>query len=149
VEAGLPSPFVTTVAAASETEVWAGTERGLAYSADGGATWRKVELTPPAGPADQPVAFAFPSPFAQRRDGQITFRYGLASGGTVTLEVYDFAGRLVKRLVDNKYRGPGDRIDEKWNGLRDDGKDAANGVYFFALTVDGRAAARGKFVILN
>ncbi|UCH78812.1 MAG: hypothetical protein JSU81_02360, partial [Candidatus Coatesbacteria bacterium] len=146
---GLPWYEVNTVAAESQTDVWAGTNKGVAYSADSGATWRKVEITPPAGPADLPVAFAFPSPFAQRRDVWITFRYGLASGGTVTLEVYDFAGRLVKRLVDSEYRGPGDRIDEQWNGLRDDGKDAANGVYFFALAVDGRPAARGKFVILN
>ncbi len=149
VEAGLPTPFVTTVAAASATEVWAGTDYGLGYSGDSGATWRKIELTPPAGRVDLPAAFAFPSPFAQDRDYFMTIRYGLARGGTVTLDIYDFAGRRVTRLVDNEYRGPGERIDEYWRGEREDGTPAANGVYFFTLEVDGEAAARGKFVVLN
>ena len=146
---GLPWYQINVLTAASEAEVWAGTDLGLAYSSDGGATWRKVEVTAPAGPLDLTRAVAFPSPFAQRRDGRITFRYALAYGGTITLNVYDFAGRRVARVVDGEYRGPGDRIDEYWNGLRDDGGDAANGVYFFTIELDGKAAARGKFVILN
>jgi hypothetical protein len=149
VEAGLPAPFVTTIAAASQMEVWAGTELGLGVSGDGGATWRKIELTPPAGRADLPKAFAFPSPFSRYRDGFITIRYGLAYGGTVTLDIYDFAGRRVKRLVNGEYRGPGDRVDEYWRGEREDGAPAANGIYFFTLQVDGEAAARGKFVVLD
>jgi hypothetical protein len=149
VEAGLPTPYVTTVAAVSEAEVWAGTDYGLGYSDDGGVTWRKIELSPPAGRADLPKAFAFPSPFANDRDGFMTIRYGLAYGGDVTLDIVDFAGRRVKRLVDNEYRAPGDRIDEYWRGEREDGTLAANGIYFFTLEVDGEAAARGKFVVLN
>ncbi|NIT34913.1 MAG: hypothetical protein GTN49_00180 [candidate division Zixibacteria bacterium] len=149
VEAGLPTPYVTTVAAASATEVWAGTDFGLGYSSDSGATWRKIELTPPAGRVDLPAAFAFPSPFAQERDYFMTIRYGLGRGGTVTLDIYDFAGRRVIRLVNHEYRGPGERIDEYWRGEREDGTPAANGIYFFTLEVDGKAAARGKFVVLN
>jgi hypothetical protein len=149
VEAGLPTPYVTTLGAVSEAEVWAGTDYGLGYSSDGGVTWRKVELTPPAGRADLPKAFAFPSPFANDRDGFMTIRYGLAFGGSVTLDIYDFAGRRVKRLVDHEHRDPGDRIDEYWRGEREDGTLAANGIYFFTLEVDGEAAARGKFVVLN
>lgn len=149
VEAGLPTPFVTTLGAASEAEVWAGTDYGLGFSSDSGATWRKIELTPPAARADLPKAFAYPSPFAVDRDGFMTIRYGLAFGGTVTLDVYDFAGRRVKRLVDHEYRGPGDRIDEYWRGESERGTPAANGIYFFTLEVDGEAAARGKFVVLN
>jgi hypothetical protein len=146
---GLPWYQLNVVTAASEAEVWAGTDLGLAYSLDNGATWRKVEVTPPAAPLDLARAVAFPSPFAQRRDGVITFRYALAYGGSITLDVYDFAGRRVARVVDHEYRGPGDRLDEYWNGLRDDGGDAGNGVYFFTIELDGKAAARGKFVILN
>jgi hypothetical protein len=135
--------------AASEAEVWVGTDLGLAYSSDGGATWRKIEVEAPAAPLDLMSAVAFPSPFSQRRDGRITFRYGLAFGGTITLDVYDFAGRRVARVVDGEYRGPNGRIEEYWNGLRDGGGDAANGVYFYTIELDGKAAARGKLVILN
>jgi hypothetical protein len=149
VEAGLPPPYVTTLGAASAEEVWAGTDYGLGFSSDSGATWRKIELTPPAGRADLPKAFAYPSPFAVDRDGFMTIRYGLAFGGTVTLDIYDFAGRRVKRLIDHEYRGPGDRIDEYWRGESERGERAANGIYFFMLEVDGEAAARGKFVVLN
>jgi len=146
---GLPWYQINVLTAASENEVWVGTDLGLAYSSDGGATWRKVEVEAPAAPLDLKSAVAFPSPFAQRRDGRMTFRYALAFGGVITLDVYDFAGRRVARVVDGEYRGPGDRIDEYWNGLRDDGGDAANGVYFFIIELDGKAAARGKFAILN
>jgi hypothetical protein len=148
-ESGLPWYAVNALAAESERYVWAGTDLGLAVSSDGGATWRKIELTPPAGRADLPEAFAFPSPFSRYRDGFITIRYGLAYGGTVTLDIYDFAGRRVKRLVNGEYRGPGDRIDEIWRGEREGGAPAANGIYFFTLKVDGEAAARGKFVVLD
>lgn len=148
-ESGLPWYAVNALAAESEEYVWAGTDLGLGFSSDSGATWRKIELTPPAARADLPKAFAFPSPFAQNRDGFITIRYGLAYGGTVTLDIYDFAGRRVKRLVDHEYRNPGDRIDEYWLGYRDDGTPAANGIYFFTLEAGGEAAARGKFVVLN
>jgi hypothetical protein len=148
-ESGLPWYAVNALAAESERYIWAGTDLGLGISSDGGATWRKIDLTPPAGRADLPKAFAFPSPFSPYRDGFITIRYGLAYGGTVTLDIYDFAGRRVRRLVNGEYRGPGDRIDEIWRGEREDGAPAANGIYFFTLQVDGEAAARGKFVVLD
>jgi len=148
-EAGLPDRYITALAAASEEEVWAGTAVGLAYSLDSGATWRAVDLSPKAGPLDLPTAFAFPNPFSPSRDGFITFRYALAGGGNVSLDIYDFAGRRVKRLVDNEYRGPGERIDERWYGVREERGPAANGVYFFTLELDGEPAARGKFVILE
>jgi hypothetical protein len=149
VEQGLPDYFVSCMGAASESDVWAGTYEGLGYSVDGGATWRRIDLSPRASPLDLPRAFAFPSPFAPERDGELTIRYALAGTAAVTIDIYDFAGRRVKRLVDHQARGPGDRIDDAWNGYRDDGERAANGVYFFTIDVDGKAAARGKFVLLE
>jgi hypothetical protein len=139
------------MAAASETEVWAGTYDGLGYSTDSGATWQAIDLSPRTRPLDLPAAFAFPSPYDFSADnvGPLTFRYALAAPAVVTLEVYDFAGRLVKRVVDNQPRPAGDRIDETWDGRRDDGANAANGVYFFVIKTGGAVAATGKFVILD
>ncbi len=146
---GLPSPYVTAMAAASETDVWAGTAYGLGFSDDSGRTWRKVELTPRTKPLDLAEAFAFPVPFAPGPFSFVTFRYALAAGGTITLDVYDFAGRRVKRVVDHEYRDAGERVDELWDGAREDGATAANGVYYFTIELNGAAAARGKFVILR
>lgn len=146
---GLPDDFIYCLGAVSAAEVWAGTAAGLALSEDSGKTWRRVYLSPKPKPLDLDDAFAFPSPFSAARDGFVTFRYALDWGATVKLDVYDFAGRRVKRVVDNEYRAPGERIDERWDGRRENGALAANGVYFFVIQINGTPKARGKFVIVQ
>jgi len=145
---GLPAVEITTLGAVSETEVWAGTNLGVAYSLDSGATWFGVDISPRPKPLDLANAFAYPNPCSLSKREALTIRYALAYQANVTIDIFDYAGRRVTRLVDNQARGPGDRIDEPWDGNRDDGDNAAGGIYFFTIQVDGAAAARGKFVIV-
>lgn len=145
---GLPSPVINTLGAVSATEIWAGTNLGVAYSEDSGATWSKVDISPRTKPLDLPEAFAFPNPCHVSLGETLTIRYALAYQSNVTLEIFDYAGRRVTRLVDNEARPRGERIDEHWDCNLDDGKSAAGGIYFFIIKVDGDVAARGKFVIV-
>jgi hypothetical protein len=68
-----------------------------------------------------------PNPF----NPSTTIRFELAREEDVRLEIYDPAGRLVKRLV-NDHRGAGPH-SVKWNGRDEAGDTVASGVYFYRL----------------
>jgi hypothetical protein len=53
----------------------------------------------------------------------------------IELDVYDLAGRLVKRLVASEIREAGPHRSE-WNGLDDQGRAVASGVYLYRLRTD-------------
>ena len=56
-------------------------------------------------------------------------------GGSVTIQVFDAAGRLVKTLV-NGYKTSGRKI-VAWDGTNNQGKQMASGVYFCRMTAKG------------
>jgi hypothetical protein len=67
----------------------------------------------------------------------------MPEGTQPELRVCDAAGRLVKALgVATAYRGTGEAI---WDDLR--GNGVASRIYFYRLTVAGRAAARKMMLI--
>jgi len=64
-----------------------------------------------------------------------------AASGDVTVNVFDQAGQLVRRIgLGSQAAG---NVDFKWDGLRDDGKYASPGNYFVSAeaSVDGRNEA--------
>jgi hypothetical protein len=130
----------------NENRVWAGTGAGLWLSDDGAETWRKIDYRPRTKPADLPEAIAFPNPYSPN-GGPLTIRYALDRDEVVTVEIRDYAGRLVKKVVDGEKRGRGERIDEYWRGETEDGRVAANGVYLYIIRVGGEIVATGKFIV--
>ena len=62
--------------------------------------------------------------------------FSLTEGGPVSLRIYDVAGRLV-RILANGERTAGE-YTERWDGLDSNGRKAANGVYFYRLTLGGQ-----------
>ncbi len=74
----------------------------------------------------------FPDPFGP--ETQVS--YELPQPGRVTLRVYGVSGRLVRTLVDAESREAGSHT-VTWNGRDDAGRDAASGIYFCRLEVDG------------
>ncbi|MBI4725932.1 T9SS type A sorting domain-containing protein [candidate division TA06 bacterium] len=68
-----------------------------------------------------------PNPFKQLT----TINYQLATPGQVSLKIYNISGRLVKTLAD-RVQGAGEH-SVKWDGRDDNGKEVANGVYFYRL----------------
>ena len=72
-----------------------------------------------------------PNPFNPRT----AIAYELAADGSVTLEIFDLAGRRVRTLVSAaQTAGPGRTV---WDGTGDDGRQVAAGVYFARLRAGG------------
>lgn len=102
--------------------------------------------------ADDEV-YAFPAPYSHGRDLAIDFRFVLDAPDEVTIEVYDFAMNLVKRVADNyalpagNYPGSGsERIT--WDGLNGEGEKVAVGVYYFKVVLSGGETRWGKLAII-
>jgi hypothetical protein len=67
-------------------------------------------------------------------------------GATVSLRIYDSAGRLVRTLV-NGYEPSGTR-EISWNGANDQGQPVSSGLYFYKLTAPSFSKTR-KMVLLR
>lgn len=74
-----------------------------------------------------------PNPF----NPTTSISYSLPTGGTVSLAVYDVAGRLVRVLVRGAWQQPG-RYDVVWHGRDGAGHQVGSGVYLCRLEVDGQ-----------
>jgi hypothetical protein len=69
-----------------------------------------------------------------------------ASGGMVTIRIYDVEGRLVCTLV-NEYQSPGQKV-AIWHGRNSYGQSVTTGVYFYRMTALGFEMTR-KMVLLK
>jgi hypothetical protein len=83
-----------------------------------------------------------PNPF----NPTTTIDYALATGGPVSLRVYDVTGRLVRTLVDGE-KQPG-VYAAVWDGRNDHGQPVATGVYFYRLRA-GQNVFTKKAVLLK
>ncbi|MCP4571007.1 MAG: hypothetical protein GY838_01520 [bacterium] len=94
---------------------------------------------PPAGPR---LLGNHPNPF----NPSTTIAYELAADGPVTLDVYDTAGRRVRRLLQGVVLDAG-RAEIVWDGRDDRGRRAGSGVYLYRLvTTGGEAVGRMTLV---
>lgn len=102
------------------------------------------------GPDDVPdeAAFSFqlakpaPNPF----NAHTSVGFSLARAGNVRLRVIDASGRVVRTLVHASL--PAGAHAAAWDGRDAHGHGVASGVYFAALTVDGRQV-REKIVLVK
>jgi hypothetical protein len=89
-----------------------------------------------AAGAGEPVALA--APFPSPAHGAVRFSYHVRDGGPVRLAVFDAAGRLVRRLVDDGSAGAADGV-AIWRGEDEHGASVPSGLYFARLeAVDTR-----------
>jgi len=73
-----------------------------------------------------------PNPF----NPTTSIRYDVpASGGVVTLHIYDVSGRLVRTLLDGPQTAGQKTVS--WNGRDNRGRGVASGVYFYRLRAPG------------
>ena len=98
-----------------------------APQAPGVGIGRPVSAVTPGG-ADGPALTASPTPSR----GGIAFASGWHSTGVESLTVRDLQGRLVRALALVGRRAV-------WDGLRESGERAPDGIYFATLHADGRA----------
>ncbi len=139
--------------------IWASSEEGIALSADGGETWRILQVPISTvsvdrgevlgdGPSEPIKTYAYRNPFSPSRHGRTRIRYSLSGEARVSIYIYDFAGRLVRRLVDGEMRGRGEH-GENWDGRDDGGEYVASGVYFYRIETDRGEKAFGKILVLK
>ena len=74
-------------------------------------------------------------------------RFDLAQSGRVQLRIYDVAGRLVRRLIDEDMAA-GRNHTVAWNGLDDQNNKVASGVYFYRLDAIDKALTK-KMVVMK
>jgi C1A family cysteine protease len=80
----------------------------------------------------------YPNPF----NPETTINYTLKANAQVNLKVYDIAGREVCNLVDSKQN----------KGLHEvnfDGSILTSGIYFYRLSIDGKAVENRKMMLLK
>jgi len=95
-----------------------------------------------ASPSQTALRSAYPNPF----NPTVKLEFDLANGGRAQIAIYDAAGRLVRRLVDDVL--PSARHAVVWNGRDDGGAPVASGVYFVRLVARDRASIK-KIVLLK
>jgi hypothetical protein len=91
---------------------------------------------PPMLPSHTALTFAFPNPFADATEVQLSLR----ASGPVTLGVFDVAGRRVRTLVQG-VQPAGSRM-VSWDGRGDGGARLAPGAYVLRLEAAGLVESR-------
>ena len=86
---------------------------------------------------------SYPNPF----NPTTTIEFHLAKRTSVTLAIYDAAGRKVRTLVSNRMTEAGTHA-VNWDGRGDEGNRLASGVYFASFTAEGQVTAK-KLVLLR
>lgn len=130
--------------------VYAGSGDGLAFTIDGGSqefgtSWTVKRAYVQSG--SRSSVYAYPNPFSPSiQQTRIHYTTG-SSSAQVTIELFDFGMNRVRTLIKDATRNG--ETDEVWDGTRDDGAIALNGVYFYRVTIAGSDPAWGKIILLK
>jgi len=76
-----------------------------------------------------------------------TLRFTTTLPGPVRIELYDLAGRRVRRVLDEVFVAPG-LHSITLDGRGDQGESLGSGVYFYRVQATERVA-RGRFVLVR
>ncbi|MDO9578336.1 MAG: FlgD immunoglobulin-like domain containing protein [Candidatus Cloacimonadales bacterium] len=85
----------------------------------------------------------FPNPF----NPSTTIRFDLPEAGKVKLTIYNIKGQKVKQLVSDQLAAG--QHSCVWNGKDESNKQAASGVYFYRLKVEGKKTLTNKMLMLK
>jgi hypothetical protein len=139
---GNPTPLTT---------VNAGEDGIVEFVSPGGGSFQVTQGDEPTEVASQPQAsssqlgYSYPNPIRAGNPAAITF--ALERAASITVEIYDATGRLIRLLCKDRAcpAGPG-RV--QWDGLDKAGNPVRSGVYFIHLR-DGRSPMSRKIVVVN
>jgi len=132
--------------------VYGGGSDGLVRTFDDGAgsfgrTWDILRTYSRVGPTAE--SYAYPNPFAPDEE---VVRIHYSTGGTpvgVTVEVFDFGMNRVRTVIHDAQRSGTTEHDEIWDGKDSQGRQVANGVYFYRIDMEGRDPSWGKIMVLQ
>ncbi len=102
-------------------------------------------------PVDE--VYAFPVPFSHTLDQAVEFHFVVEQETNVTLEIYDFAMNLVRRVIDNQPYPAGVYPTalagrRTWDGLNGKGDRVAIGVYYFKVEYSSGEVRWGKLAVI-
>jgi hypothetical protein len=113
--------------------------------ADWGLFVFSFDPTPTGIRTDSPIDFAlhqsYPNPF----NPSTTISYEILNPLHVTLTVYDAAGKVVRRLLDDRQRDGMHSVS--WDGRDDRGRPVSSGVYFYRLSAGERSESRRMILL--
>ncbi|MBU4485357.1 MAG: hypothetical protein KKD38_00375 [Candidatus Delongbacteria bacterium] len=129
-----------------EGKMFVGTGVGLVVSEDDGNTWFMIEAYKPASDSSNDT-YAYPNPFSPVKFGEAKFQFRLKESSKVNCLVYNFAMEKVRTLTSSKSFDQGEHYIS-WDGKDDNGKTAANGVYFYIIS-SGDGDVWNKIIIFE
>jgi len=104
---------------------------------DGSTTILAEQIVTVPGAELAPLHQNYPNPF--NRGTVLSFT--LPGRASVTLDIYDVAGRLVRRLAAGEEMEAGPR-EVFWDGMNDAGRAVSSGVYYSRLTAGRETVTR-------
>ncbi|MBI5471741.1 MAG: hypothetical protein HY961_05300 [Ignavibacteriae bacterium] len=132
--------------------VYCGSGEGLAKTVDNattpfGATWQILRTYRPVG--NTSATYVYPNPFSPKQE---IARVHYGTGGkdaSVTIELFDFGMNRVRTIIKDAQRSGTAEHDEFWDGLDDNKRQVANGVYFYRVIVSDGDPSWGKVMVLQ
>ena len=88
--------------------------------------------------ADASPINIYPNPFTE---GTNIAHPGVKSGDIVSVYVYDYQGKLIKKLVHAETSST-DGFTATWDGTNDANAEARKGVYFVSINVNGQNSTK-------
>ena len=146
----------------SKSMLWAGSENGLSTTDDEGSSWKIIRdlIHTPSIDANRfvneggvrdsiAVSYAAPNPFAPSDGEQALITFSLTNDAFATIDVFDFSSRIVCSIAKNTFFSGMSSHHVAWDGQDKDGRDVANGTYFFRIQLDSGPVSFGKVVVLD
>jgi hypothetical protein len=131
-------------------QIWLGSTNGLVKLNESGGLWDgewRIYLASEALGSENDT-YAFPNPFAPSLE-ETKIKYDTGNQAKeVSIRILDFDMNLVRTLIQNASRNPGEQI-EYWNGKNDNGSTVSNGVYFYRIDIGSKDPIYGKIMVLN
>lgn len=136
--------------ASQENTLWVANADGMMKTADSpgnsfGSSWTIFRAAQPLQSGSE--VYAYPNPFSPD-DEVCRIRYRPNGSGSVTIKVYDYAMMPVRTILQNATRAGQADQDEIWDGKDDNGKQAANGLYYIQVKT-GDADSWAKVIVLQ
>jgi len=138
-------------AASQGSDVWLGSDDGLARIAETGfwvGDWKVYFASQPLSSNND--TYCYPNPFSPRQE-QLKIKYSTSGvEASVTIRVFNFSFDYIRTIIQNAPRnrtteGPPDF----WDGTDENGNLLPNGVYFYSVEVDDNDPIFGKIIYMQ
>lgn len=138
-----------SAAVTSDGTMWVGTSDGIATTKDF-LSWNIIRTDVPLNGEtvyqEQPSvsSYAYPNPFSQNLHQVVRIKFDVENSNSGQLRIFDAAMRLIHQ--NDLQFGASGSYEAVWDGKDQNGYTVANGIYLYAVEVDGKTL-KGKIVV--